>query len=69
MLALKRLEYILGKPILNTKEFKRLRDEFTKPDDSKPETDATMPSERAESHVEPKTRRTSHNPPTRKVRP
>jgi hypothetical protein len=29
MLALKRLEYILGKPILNTKEFKRLRDEFT----------------------------------------
>jgi hypothetical protein len=29
LLAIKRLEYILGRPILNTKEFKRIRDEFT----------------------------------------
>jgi hypothetical protein len=29
LLAIRRLEYILGRPILNTKEFKRIRDEFT----------------------------------------
>ncbi len=30
ILALERLEYILGRPLLNTKEFKKLRDEYTK---------------------------------------
>lgn len=30
VLALKRLEYILGRPILNTKGFKLVRDEYTK---------------------------------------
>jgi hypothetical protein len=28
--AIKRIEYILGRPLLNTKEFKKLRDEYTK---------------------------------------
>jgi len=58
--AIKRLEYILGRDILNTKEFRRIRDEWSA-------TAATAPPERAEKPVGPKTKRTRHTP-TRRIR-
>jgi hypothetical protein len=60
--AIKRLEYILGRDILNTKDFKRIKDEFSKPVAENPET--TIPDTKfgAETSVERKTKRGRYSP-------
>jgi hypothetical protein len=68
MKAIKRLEYILGRDIPGTKEFRKIRDEFTKPVDDKPETNATIGKFGAESHVGRKTKHTPSHPTGRKGR-
>lgn len=60
--AIKRLEYITGRDIPGTKEFRRIRDEYTKPVVDKSETALHVPAERSETHVETKTKRTRHTP-------
>ena len=68
VLAIKRLEHILDRPILNTKQFRGIRDEFANGSQNRSVDGRSDPPGRAETHAEPKTKRGGYPPTGRKGR-
>ena len=60
--AIKRLEYILGRPILNTKEFKRIKDEFTTGAEESRGEAVTIPFKAPEKPKVARTKRGGYTP-------